>query len=120
MQEIKFEKCDRIYLPTTNPGKLIEVELAYHKGGMNVFTYQTEKRGYYVHVTSMEVIDRGGYKMYAYTAFSGRKLCVHECGRKSAKAERDAAAEVNECIDVIKDMIAFVAKKNNLEVLEND
>lgn len=121
MEEIKFEKCDRIYLPTSNSEKLIEVELAYHKGGMNVFTYEMEKRGYYIHVTPMEIIDRGGYKMYAYTAFSGSKFCIWECSRKSAKAENEAVKLVNgEYRDFVARMVSSIAQKNGLEVLENE
>lgn len=113
---MKFEKCEAIRLATNEPGKFLEVELYYAKGGMNVFSYQMEKRGYYISATPVK-IERG---MRSFIAFSGRKWCVHECARKSAKAERKAVAEANDCIDTIWDMVKFVAKKNNLEVLNNE
>ena len=112
MTEIKFEKLDTIRIPTNVTGKFIEVELYYSKGGMNVFTYQNERRGYYVRVCPVTV-ERN---MVSFMAFSGKKMCFWECARKSAKAEREAIAEVNDCIDVVYDLIKFVAKKNNLEV----
>ena len=113
--EIEFGKP--IYLPTNNPEKVMEIELTYKKGGMNVFTYQNEKRGYYVSVIPMQIIDRGGYKMHAFTAFSGAKYCIRECSRKSVKAQAEAVSMANgEFREFIKNMIADVAKKNDLEV----
>ena len=53
-------------------------------------------------------------------AFSGWKLLVHECTRKSAKAEREDAFAVSENIGSIERMVRMVANKNNLEVENHD
>lgn len=113
MQEIKFEKLDTIRIPTNVAGKFIEVEMFYNKGGMNVFTYQNERRGYYIRICPVTV-ERN---MVSFIAFSGTKLCVHECSRKSAKAEREAIAMANgEYRDLVSRLVSQIAHKNNLEV----
>lgn len=113
MAEIKFEKLEARRIPTNIAGKFIEVELYYSKGGYNVFTYKNESRGYYVRICPITV-ERN---MVSFVAFSGTKLCVHECSRKSAKAEREAIALVNgECRDLVSRLVSQIAHKNNLEV----
>lgn len=112
--EIKFEKLDSpIRIPTNVPGKFIEVEMFYSKGGMNVFTYKNESRGYYVRICPVKV-ERN---MVSFVAFSGTKFCVLECTRKSAKAEREAISMANgECGELVLRLVRQIATKNNLEV----
>ena len=112
MTEIKFEELETRRIPTNVTGEFIEVELYYSKGGYNVFTYKNESRGYYVRVCPVKV-ERN---MVSFIAFSGTKLCVYECSRKSTKAEREAIAATNECRDLIERMIRQIAAKNGLEV----
>lgn len=109
---IEFDKLETKRIPTNIPGKFIEVELYYSKGGYNVFTYKNESRGYYVRVCPVKV-ERN---MVSFIAFSGMKLCVYECSRKSAKAEREAIAAANEYGDLVERMIHQIAAKNGLEV----
>lgn len=111
--EIKFENAETHRIPTNVAGKFIEVELYYHKGGLNVFTYKQEARGYYVRVCPVEV--KGN--MVSFVAFSGTKVCVLEVSRKSAKAEREAVAMVNnDCAELLSHLVKQIAHKNNLEV----
>ena len=112
--EIKFEKLDSpIRIPTNTAGKFIEVEMFYTKGGMNVFTYKMESRGYYVRICPVAV-ERN---MVSFVAFSGAKFCALECARKSAKAEREAITLVNgEYRDLVSRLVSQIAHKNNLEV----
>lgn len=114
MTEIKFEKLDSpIRIPTNTPGKFIEVEMFYSKGGMNVFTYKNESRGYYVRICPVEVMRN----MVSFVAFSGTKFCILECTRKSAKVEREAIAAANdECRELVLRLVRQIATKNNLEV----
>lgn len=113
MTEIKFEKLDTIRIPTNIAGKFIEVELYYSKGGYNVFTCKNESRGYYVRICPITV-ERN---MVSFIAFSGTKVCIHECSRKSAKAEREAIAAVNdEYRDLVSHLVSKIAHNNNLEV----
>ena len=113
MTEIKFEKLDTIRIPTNVAGKFIEVELYYSKGGWNVFTCKQESRGYYVRICPITV-ERN---MVSFVAFSGTKVCIHECSRKSAKAEREAIVAANdEYRDLVSHLVLKIAHQNNLEV----
>lgn len=113
MTEIRFEKLEARRIPTNIAGKFIEVELYYSKGGYNVFTYKNESRGYYVRICPITV-ERN---MVSFIAFSGTKLCVYECSRKSAKAEREAMAAANdEYRDLVSHLVSKIAHDNNLEV----
>lgn len=113
MTEIKFEKLEARRIPTNVAGKFIEIELYYSKGGYNVFTYKNESRGYYVRICPVTV-ERN---MVSFVAFSGTKLCVHECSRKSAKAEREAVAAANdEYRELVSHLVSKIAHDNNLEV----
>ena len=110
---IRFEKLDTIRIPTNVAGKFIEIELYYSKGGYNVFTYKNESRGYYVRICPITV-ERN---MVSFVAFSGTKVCIHECSRKSAKAEREAIVAANdEYRDLVSRLVSKIAHDNNLEV----
>ena len=109
---IEFNSLETKRIPTNMPGKFIEVELYYSKGGYNVFTYKNESRGYYARICPVTV-ERN---MVSFVAFSGTKLCVYECSRKSTKSEREAIAAANEYRDLIERMIHQIAAKNGLEV----
>ena len=87
---IAFENCGKIRITTDVDHQYIDVELYYHKGGWNCFTCREELRGYYVSVQPIRV-ERN---MYSFMAFSGRKMCLSECSRKSGKAEREAVKAV--------------------------
>ena len=111
--EIKFSNAETLRIPTNVAGKFIEIEPYYHKGGLNVFTYKQEARGYYIRICPVEV--KGN--MVSFVAFSGTKVCILECSRKSAKAEREAVAMVNgECQELLVRLVKQIANKNNLEV----
>ena len=110
--EIKFENCGKIRLETDVDHKYIDVELYYGKGGWNYFTCTQERRGYYISAQPISVKDN----MYSFIAFSGRKMCLSECSRKSGKAEREAVKAVIDRQSEILAMITYVAKQNGLEV----
>lgn len=79
----------------------LRVDFNYSKGGYNYFTYKQESRGYYIHVSPVNKVDR----METYTAFSGIKACLLEVTRKSNKAEAQALekfeAEKQKYIDYV-------------------
>ncbi len=60
----------------------IELKIYYALGGINYFTYKTEKRGYYFSVTPVTINN----SLISFTAFSGVKVLLHECTRKSTKS----------------------------------
>lgn len=92
----------------------LKVELYYSLGGMNYFTYKTEKRGYYLSVTPVEINNRDGWTSECYTMFSGIKQLVKEVGRKSAKAAEEATRLAIPWEDKL---IEYVCNKENI-VLE--
>lgn len=70
--------------------KYMKVELRYQLGGMNLATYDMEKRGYYAHaqIVECEKHDYNGrpYWSESYTMFrNGGKILLKEVKRKSQK-----------------------------------
>lgn len=89
------------FIATKSENVFLKVEVYYSLGGMNYFTYKSEPRGYYLSVTPIERIDRGGYFVETQSAFSGYKTILKEVKRKSKKAETEAeqlAAELMQSI----------------------
>ena len=64
----------------------IRVDLSYSKGGLNVWTYKQEPRGYYMTIVP---VFRDGC-MEGFTAFSGKKYLMKSVTRASAKQEQEA------------------------------
>ena len=94
----------------------LKVEVYYTKGGMNMFTYKEEPRGYYLSVSPGARERRDGVTLESYTAFSGIKDCVKQVSRKSDKAMREAeelAAAREEAL------IRLVCEKNGLTLRAN-
>jgi hypothetical protein len=53
--------------PTTTPNKFVEVKVAYCEGGANYFSGRVNARAYYMHVTPVEIEDRGDGKPDIYS-----------------------------------------------------
>lgn len=89
---MKTETIRKYYIPVwDNEEKItdIKVELYYCLGGLNVFTYKDEKRGYYISCCPVE--RKRGFE--SFTAFSGWKQCLVECARKSKAKQSEAEKE---------------------------
>lgn len=93
----------------------IKVEVYYSLGGMNMFTYAKEKRGYYLSVSPVERSEGPGYSSEGFRAFTGTKWLLLEVKRKSAKAETEA---INWAKTVMERCINYVLEKNGLELKE--
>lgn len=80
------------YIPAKGENMFLKVELYYSLGGVNMFTYKNEARGYYLSVSPVEreKIDGFGGFMESYTAFTGVKVLVHPCAKKGKTAESKA------------------------------
>lgn len=92
----------------------LKIELRYSKGGMNYFTYQHERRGYYLMITPVERKDYGnGLMMEGMVVFSGIKKLLKEVKRQSAKAEAEAESMVEQSEH---ELIEYVLNKNGLEL----
>jgi len=84
----------------------INVELYYSKGGINYFTYQDEKRGYWVSVTPQE--HKGSF--VTTVAGSGVKKFIEETKRFSQKKLDSIVIPESE----LQELIDHVTSKNNL------
>lgn len=78
------------FIATKTENVFVKVETYYSIGGVNCFTYRNEPRGYYLSVSPVERVNRGGYIIESYAAFSGYKMLLKEVKRKSKKAEMEA------------------------------
>lgn len=90
----------------------LEIELYYSLGGMNWWTYETEKRGYYISVIPVEK----GNGMIGCTAFSGIRQLVKSVKRKSEKAETEANILAKQ---YEQKLIDYVLEKNGFELEES-
>ena len=88
----------------------INVELYYHKGGLNYFTSCTEKRGYYLSVKPLNKSTNS----VSYIGFSGVKELVKEAGRYSSKILNEFVIDY----ELMNRMVEHVAKKNNIKLKE--
>lgn len=79
------------YIKIEGKNTELKIEVYYHKGGLNYFTYKNEPRGYYVSVLPVEIqrMDNG-IVMESFAAFSGIKSFLKEVSRKSNKGYNDA------------------------------
>lgn len=80
------------YHKTSAENGFIKLEVYYDLGGYSYATYREKPRGYYVGVIPVEREDRGGYCLESFAAFTGGKLLLKECNRRSKKAEAEALA----------------------------
>lgn len=78
------------FIATKTENVFVKVEVYYNLGGMNCFTCKEERRGYYVSVSPVERVNRGGYITETCAAYSGYKVLLKEVKRKSKKAEMEA------------------------------
>ena len=81
----------RYNLDPIDEGRIIEVSMHYELGGMNPFNMTRSARGYYIHVTPVEI--RGGIKSSVLLGDmweSGFKHLVLPCERRSKNREATA------------------------------
>lgn len=95
-------------LKTTTAGKVIEVSLHYEKGGSNVFSGATSKRGYYISISPISY--NNGIK--TFVMFSGAKQFVKEAARFSQNTLDNISVDESE----YKDILAHVLTKNSCQL----
>ena len=79
----------------------LKVELYYSLGGLNVFTYKGEPRGYYLSVSP--VSRKGNWE--TYVAFTGLKQCILPVKRQTQKRAQEALRKMNECLQPLIDKV---------------
>jgi hypothetical protein len=100
------------YLKLTN-GYELEIEVRYELGGFNLFTYENNERGYYLHVSPVKNVQLKDCVIQEYKAFSGIKKLILPVARKSSKKEVEAI-ELSKNSE--KELIDYVLAKNNMEL----
>jgi len=74
-------------------GDNLAIEVKYNKGGVNYFTYKTEERGLYLHLSPVNIKSSGGgmqvrtSRLMGGLQTSGAKQFLKPLGRKSKKQE---------------------------------
>jgi len=100
-------------LPTTDPDRILEVEVYYDEGGMSYFTGSVNKRGYYLAVQPVKL--DGGFR--SITAFSGTKALVEESKRFSARKLQEVALQALH-LPVYRTLLNHVLAKGNIRLQE--
>lgn len=95
----------------------LRVEVYYSKGGINYFTCNNEKRGYYVQVSPVTREERGGCTFETYAAFSGYKRLVKETSKKLGKKAEEVVVDASAL--TIGSLVEAVLAKNELELADN-
>ena len=98
-------------LPTTDPERILEVEVYYDEGGMSYFTGSVNKRGYYLAVQPVKL--QGGFR--SITAFSGTKALVEETRRFSARKLHEIASQALQ-LPVYRTLLNHVLAKGNIRL----
>jgi hypothetical protein len=98
-------------LPTTDPDRILEVEVYYDEGGMSYFTGGVNKRGYYLAVQPVNL--EQGFR--SITAFSGTKALVEETKRFSAKKLQEVAQQALH-LPVYRTLLNHVLGKANIRL----
>ena len=86
----------------------LKVDVYYHKGGYNLFTYELERRGIYF---SISPVKRDGI-WESYTAFSGTKICVKELKRKSDKSLNEVVSKIEPIVEEVVRMYESGRKRD--------
>jgi len=94
----------------------LKVSVAYSKGGINYFTYQTDRRGYYLHVTKVELSRGEHFFSERFTmGQSGKKAFLDEAKAFNAKTLAKIVATVRER-PIYEELKANVLTFTNSEV----
>ena len=86
----------------------VDVEVYYNKGGMNYFTGNVEKRGYYLSVQPLNKTTNS----ISFTAFTGVKQLVRGAGRFSPKVLAEFVVEY----EMMNTMIEHIVEKHNIKL----
>lgn len=98
-------------LPTTDPDRILEVEVYYDEGGTSYFTGVVNKRGYYLAVQPVKL--EGGLR--SITAFSGTKALVEETKRFSARKLQEVALQAMQ-LPIYGTLLDHVLAKGNIQL----
>ena len=109
----------KMYIPVEGKKDVnfIKVHTFYDLGGMNWFTGQPNKRGYYVSCTPVFKEDKGGYGMESTTLGSGYKQLCKEVTRQTKKAAAEAEAIAEKLYEAI---VQRICREEGLTIKEEE
>ena len=77
----------------------LKIELRYNKGGFNTWTGKTDKRGYFLHVTPVDIEITNGVRIETFFPHTGAKMLIKEVKKQTEKAyqlaKQMAETEIN-------------------------
>lgn len=111
----KYIQEELLELKANSKATHLRISLFYKKGGINVFTYENEPRGYYLSLSPVSREERNGVVLESYTAFSGYKTCLHEVTRQTKKQETYALEMWNHRRDTY---LNWFLQQTGLEIAE--
>ena len=97
-------------------GKHMKIDISYSLGGMNYFNGQVNRRGVYVHLSTVEKQQRSGYVSESYMPFdnSSFKILVLELKRKSEGKTQKVYEKIKE---MEEKLFALYQKMDKSELL---
>jgi len=99
-------KVSKEYEAIPNTTYELKIQVYYDKGGMNYYSGGTNKRGYYLSVTPVQIQRQGNNLMIeSYTAFSGIKKLILEVERQSPKSAEKAKELAESSIPELKQYV---------------
>lgn len=93
----------------------LDVSAYYSLGGLSMYSYRNEARGYYISVTPVKHISRGAYMVTESYPTDGIKKCFIECTRQSAKKEQ---AALNAKRSDYQDLVDYVLNRTGVELAD--
>jgi hypothetical protein len=112
-QQIVSRKIIIQSLPTTEPNRLVDVEVYYDEGGMSYLSGGFNKRGYYL---AVQPVKREG-NLKSMLAFSGTKALIEEVKRFSARKLQEAALQATQ-LPIYRKLLDHVLAKNNIRLAD--
>ena len=103
-------------------GMKLEIKVRYDLGGRSYLSGQYSRRGYYIHFTKCNIIDRDGYKMKESSMFSDDnfKILAKEVKRKSARIEEQVRFFVLAMHNVMHEMYVANNRQGILDLVKEN
>ena len=93
----------------------VRLTLYYSLGGMNMWTYKNDPRGYYMSVSPVRKVDCGTYAMIECAPSDGFKSLIKPVVRRSKKADAEA---INASNNVLDELLNAIFSRHSLTRME--
>ena len=86
---------------TKETGSTLKIKLNFQNGGMNMGTYKTEQKGYYLSLIPMQRELSNGMVIETVESFAGMKFFIEAAGRYNEKRLTMIATQLDLCVPII-------------------